>query len=479
MLNAVPNLKKACRRGGQTLAALTLAASVAVIACIDTVDYTPFLKGTYFQQTRERVKAAQKIQPLVSGPLEAGFGRSRLTPTLAAADEDAAAGRFRSLPLAGYGDRGGKPATGAHDELAAKAVAVRVGGVVAVFVSADVLIIPREVSEMVVNRARTELQLDRRQLYFGATHTHASLGGWGEGFVAEAFAGEFQPGVRIWMAECLFAAMRQALADLQPATLREGIFGEPKWVRNRVVGKLGEVDPDFAFLEFTQAGGATAVIGSYAAHATVLSSGNMEFSADYPGAWQRQVEKRPRTHALFFSGAVGSHSPVAGGNTFEHAEKMGAALAEATLAQLALAPATQQVTLGVAGLHVALPELHVRVTEGLRLRPWVARQLLPVGDATFIQAVRLNQAVWVSTPCDYSGELALGAKNELLRHGIRANLTSFNGDYLGYVIPGRYYHLGGYEPRVMSFFGPAMPDYLDHLVRALTRSVYPQEFAPD
>ncbi|MBE0540051.1 MAG: hypothetical protein IH623_01510 [Verrucomicrobia bacterium] len=48
-----------------------------------------------------------------------------------------------------------------------------------------------------------------------------------------------------------------------------------------------------------------------------------------------------------------------------------------------------------------------------------------------------------------------------------AVITSFNGDYIGYVICARYYHLDGYEPRVMSFFGPNVPDYFDEMIRAM------------
>jgi hypothetical protein len=46
--------------------------------------------------------------------------------------------------------------------------------------------------------------------------------------------------------------------------------------------------------------------------------------------------------------------------------------------------------------------------------------------------------------------------------------TSFNGDYIGYVIPLKYYHLNGYEPRTMSFFGPNVPDFFVDLIRTMT-----------
>ena len=152
-------------------------------------------------------------------------------------------------------------------------------------------------------RLATELNLSRTQLYLSATHTHASIGGWGQGLVGEAFAGEFQPGARIWLADRIAAAVRDAVHDLKPASFGHGRFSAPEFIRNRLVGAVGKVDP--------------------------------EFSADYPGSWQRAV------------------------------------------------------------------------------------------------------------------------------------ITSFNGDYIGYVISPRYYHMNGYEPRVMSFFGPCVPDYFDELIRTL------------
>jgi hypothetical protein len=41
--------------------------------------------------------------------------------------------------------------------------------------------------------------------------------------------------------------------------------------------------------------------------------------------------------------------------------------------------------------------------------------------------------------------------------GTSVAVTSFNGDYVGYVIPSRYYTMDGYEPRTLSFFGPQLP----------------------
>lgn len=241
----------------------------------------------------------------------------------------------------------------------------------------------------------------------------------------------------------------------------------PEFVRNRVVGQLGNVDPEFTYLLVKQQEGKMAVLGTYAAHATVLSSDLMEFSADYPGYWQRAIEQATGGMAVFLAGGVGSHSPVPPENGFVGAERMGVALAEKVLGQSSQVSLTNSIAFGMRGLEFSLPPTNVRISDGLRLRPWVARRLVPVRKTTFIQAFRLDHWIWVSTPCDFSGELALETKAYLHSEGVSAVVTSFNGDYIGYVIPLKYYHLDGYEPRTMSFFGPNVPDLFDDLIRRL------------
>jgi hypothetical protein len=399
--------------------------------------------------------------------LAAGFGQALLTPKLNMPADQPLKGEFRSLPLAGYGDRHGKPAEGIHDDLYVKAVALRVGERVGVLVGADALIIPPEVTDQAMERLRREFKLSREQVYFSATHTHSSLGGWGEGIVGEAFAGGFRPGVRNWFADRLVAAISQAIADFQPASFAQGHFGAPDFIRNRLVGRLGKVDPEFNYIYFRQVTGKSAVLGSFAAHATVLSSDMMQFSADYPGCWQHAIEQSTGGMALFLAGGVGSHSPVPPEKGFRGAERMGQALAQQLIEGLSSVSLTNSISFGTLGLEITLPPTNVRLTDGLRLRPWLTKQLLPARPGSFLQAFRIGDSLWFSTPCDFSGELAVGIKDSLRRQGFNAVITSFNGDYIGYVIPLKYYHLDGYEPRTMSFYGPNVPDFLDDMIRAM------------
>jgi neutral ceramidase len=373
------------------------------------------------------------------------------------------------LPLAGYGNRKGKLVTTVHDDVFVKAVAIRVGDRVGIMFGCDALIVPREVADeaaSLLSRYWTNTP-SRRQLYLSATHTHCSIGGWGEGMVGEAFAGKFDPKSREHFATRIVLAATEALADLKPSEFGHGSFVAREFIRNRLVGDLGKVDPEFSYAIIKQQNGRTGVIGSFSAHATVLSGSVFEYSADYPGQWQRAVEEATGGFAMFLGGGVGSHGPVAGESGFAGTERMGRGLAAMLLKQLSKTRMTNSIAFGTLAVDVALPELNERITDGIRLRPWLMEKFLPPQRDSFIQAFRLDDMIWISTPCDYSGELALGIKHMLRARGFAGVVTSFNGDYVGYVIPSRYYHLNGYEPRIMSFYGPYVPDYLDELARTL------------
>jgi neutral ceramidase len=456
---------------GKVLLAMLLLVLGLLVAGVAPVDRRPVETLPCYGEARQRLSdpSAAGLETVRVGELRAGFGKALLSPTLGAEHDDGEAGRFVTLPLAGYGNRQGRPAEGIHDDLWAKAVAFCVGGRTGVVVSADLLIIPREVSADAARRVATRCGVEPEALYFGATHSHSSLGGWGKGLVAEAFAGGFQPAVRLWMAHQLAEAAVSAVRDLTPATLGEARFQADDLVRNRLVGDAGRVDGTFALMRFRQSDGDSATVGSYAAHATVISGGSMQFGGDYPGYWQRGVESVSGGMALFLAGAVGSHAPRPPEGGVDGAKRMGEELARRSVEALSKVETRGRAALGWATLVTPLPLLQPRITDGWRVREWVARRFLPVGSESRLQALRIGSSVWLSTPCDYSGELALELKEATADLGLQIAVTSFNGDYLGYVVPARYYGMNTYETRVMAFFGPQLPFHFDGLLKDLVR----------
>jgi hypothetical protein len=73
--------------------------------------------------------------------------------------------------------QGGIRPHGVSQDLWVKAVAFAVAGQTGVIVSADALIIPREVAELAVRQVREARGVTRGAVYLSATHTHSSLGG--------------------------------------------------------------------------------------------------------------------------------------------------------------------------------------------------------------------------------------------------------------------------------------------------------------
>ena len=133
------------------LAALLL---LVLLATVTTVDHTPYRDLPAWRETSARLEQLRAATNHVVGELRAGFGRAKLTPALGAERDEPEQGRFWAVPLAGYGARQGRPATGVHQDLWVKAVAVAVADQTGVVVTADALIIPREVGDLAVRQLR-------------------------------------------------------------------------------------------------------------------------------------------------------------------------------------------------------------------------------------------------------------------------------------------------------------------------------------
>lgn len=438
---------------------------IAWVIAIDPVDYQPYWETDYYRATRARLDSSAQTVRSTNGALKVGWAKASITPQIGASITNAEAGIFQETPLAGYGKREGKPATGIHDSLFVKAIAFQVEKNTMVAISADMLIMPPNICEAVTKSVKESLGLKRGDLFFSATHTHGGVGAWSEKMVGEAFSGEPNQAVVDWLIKQISHAIEKALADLQPGRLGWGNFDASELVRNRLVGELGQEDGEFVFGIAEKATGQRAIWGIYGAHATTIDGDNMTFSADYPGYWYERLEDEAFDLAAFFAGGVGSHAPDMEGKNFEKAELLGKALADSVLKYQSNVELKDSLSLAKITVQMDLPEFHVRIMQSQRLAPFISKSLFPTIGNTHIQAARIGDMIWATAPADYSGESARIWKNELLRMGFKGTITSFNGGYVGYLIPAKYYHLNEYESRVMSWFGPGMGPYAEEMLR--------------
>jgi hypothetical protein len=194
---------------------------------------------------------------------------------------------------------------------------------------------------------------------------------------------------------------------------------------------------------------------------------NMEISGDYPGFWQRKMEKSGVDLAIFMAGSMGSQTNRGEGEGFERPRFIGESLADSTLVHTSNLMLSDSVVFNSATLNLNLPEYHFRISTTRNLSTYLTNKLMPYPENAVLQVLRIGNMIWVSTPADFSGEYALQFKNTLSAKGFDANITSFNGSYVGYIIPGRYFYLDEYEPKTMGMFGPTMGDYTFHLINQL------------
>jgi neutral ceramidase len=432
------------------------------------VERESYFNDDYYKKTEAVIDSMKPV--LETGSLQAGFAKVSITPTLNSKEDNFEEGKFVEMPLSGYGGREGKPATGIHDSIFLKAAAVKVGSQTAVFVGADLLIMPPNVVDSVTVLLNAK-GIRRDQVFYSATHTHSSLGAWGPGKLGEQFSGKENANVERWLTQQIVEVVVSAVADLKPAKISTGNYNIPKYTRNRLIGKTGVKNNDFSYIVLEQAGHKKAIIGSYSAHATSLGE-NMEISADYPGYWQRKMEATSFDYAVFFAGSVGSQSHAGGeGEKFDKPKFIGESLADSLRAPLSKLVFTDTIAFSSISLKMNLPEFHIRLTPEINLATALSEKVLPFKGDIYLQAVRLGNMIWITTPCDFSGEFALQLKNSLAAYGFNANVSSFNGGYVGYIVPGRYFYLDEYEPKSMGWFGPNMGEYTMDMIRQITRVI--------
>lgn len=398
------------------------------------------------------------------GPLQAGWASARITPPV-------------GTPLAGFGDRQGKPSTGVHDELYVKAVALSDGKDTAVLVGSDMLIVPDNIADLARAQAAEKTGLTANDILFNASHTHSGPGAWAPGLAASLFGGAYDEKIMQGIADAFASAIVEAYTALGPAEMAHGDIDVPDFIRNRA--HEGPVDSKLSYLVIRKEGGELCHVISYSAHPTVLGGSNMEFSGDYPGYLQRAIETEAGGMAIFLVGATGSMGPkIDGPDGFTRAQSMGEALARRVLDDEKGASFEEKVEVASAGFPFKTPPLQFRLNANWRLSPYFF-SMVGLDDTAWVTGVRLGEVFLYGTPCDMSGEISRDLKEWAGARGVDLWVLSFDGDYIGYVSPLKYYSLpkdktDDYEMYTMSWTGPNQEAFFTDLLHHLVETMSPQ-----
>lgn len=434
-----------------TLLAILL---LMVATMVTTIDRTPYKEMPYYKQWKQDVAKLrpQPVADTVGADFKAGWAKINITP-------------LEPGPMAGYGKRKGKHYTAVHDSIYVRTVIIDNGISKAAIVTADMLIMPPNITERVkALLPATGFTFD--QVYFGAIHSHNSLGGWYNTITGKLFAGAYDERVVETVAQAVIQSIQNAKNNLQPATISFGQVSDTTNIKNRLVGKEGIVDPWIRNIEFTGKNGQKALISSYAAHATVLGSGIMELSRDYAGQLVDDLEDGEANFAVYMAGAVGSMAPVAQGTEDFAKVKNQAKSVEKTIQTVLGIMEKQPDILRSVTLPLPLRDPRPKILPNFALRSWVFKWAF--GDVpSFVKALRIGNILMVGLPCDFSGELMPELTAYAAQKGLHLMVTSFNGGYVGYITNDKYFDRDLYETKTMSWFGPYNGAYFQEVVKDL------------
>ncbi len=263
-----------------------------------------FVLSVFFLTTTSFIAVAQE-----EVGWRAGVAKIKITPSF-------------SMWLAGYSARE-EPSNGTLHDLWAKAIALQdQEGNRAVLITADLVGVPKQISDDVRDLLHKKLDLERRQIILNTSHTHT-------GPVLNEALLDIYPLDRSDLKKIdrysqtliknLVQVVEDAFSALEPVQIYSG-NGVARFQVNRRNNKeatlirqhelQGPNDHAVPVIKVVRSEGSLLAIAfGYACHPTVL--GINQWSGDYPGFAQIELEKaHPGVTALFFQGAGADQNPM-------------------------------------------------------------------------------------------------------------------------------------------------------------------------
>ncbi len=190
----------------------------------------------------------------------------------------------------------------------------------------------------------------------------------------------------------------------------------------------------------------------------------MGLSGDYPKYLNQALEARDYDFALFAAGTVGSHRPIAPGNTPEKVQEYAAGLDSAIWLRMTQFATLKNPRIQHSKLDISLREPHLRISDNLRIRPWLFNYLL--GDTNpHFDFTQLGNLLLITSSGELSGVFYEEWDRLAKENGLNLIVTTFNGGYIGYITPDELYDEHYHEVRETNWYGPGNGHYFDQLIR--------------
>lgn len=398
-----------------------------------------------------------------------GVGKAVITPPL-------------GLPMAGYAFRGSRGAEAVLDELEARVFWFQAesasgenGAVDSVLIiTADLIGFDEQLTAEIRGELASRFGLQPEAVLLAASHTHSGP----QTCRNMVDVGAVDWGYLSTLRAQVLAAAETARQNMQSVSIRYGCGHLSGYAINRrliVNGKAvaapnpeGVRDDDVPVISCWSADGRLiGVLFQYTCHPTVL--GEYRYSADYPGAARRHVERELGATAAFLPGCFGDvrpHCVLVGGKSFrrgtaEDVAAFGAALGGEV----------------VRVVQMAGPARGVHASSGLAAQAGtITLPLAQAGQTASLSWQRLDLADGL-TLVALGGELSVEYGHFI--KGLRPNHVAIPLGYangmVGYIPTAQQFAEGGYEPDTSTpYFGLPAPfdPQIEDIIHSVLRDVF-------
>jgi hypothetical protein len=401
---------------------------------------------------------SQTVAAAVPSPLQLGFAKRVITPAIGA----------KPVYLAGFDND--RKATGVHDDLWARAVAVGDGRQKVAIVSVDLIGFFH--ADVLKARELLQRRVPGAVLVVASTHDHEgpdTMGLWGGGRFSSGVDPLYLESVRQAVAE----TAAEALSRLRPAHL---VFGQARTPGLVEDGRLPKVIDDslVAMQAIAEDGRTLGTVVNWSSHPEALGGENTLLTSDFPHYLRARMEERLGGTCVFLVGSIGGlmtplgvelrgpDGTVIPKDSFALAQAVGERAADAALEALASGRPSASQTLEHRSATVFVPLenrlFRLALFVGVLDRPLFssgrpATSLFGADMRTEVGYLRIGDAEALLVPAEIYPELVFGGIQEPQDPGadfpgaprerpLRALLTSeyrmvlgLANDEIGYVIP--------------------------------------------
>ena len=415
-----------------------------LIFTIGPIDRTPLVEQPFYQKMM--VKLDSSKPKVAHGKIEAAWNRVNITPS-------------GNMPMAGYTVRDHFDSV--HDSLYANLLLLKIGNKRVALISLDLLIFPPKLKKRLLELQ--ENNHDSTFLYLSASHTHNGVGGWDDSIGGEIAFGDYH---KEWIELTAQKLLKQLQVAYLPAKLKYWESEANNILENRITVKEGVTEGTIRGLIIERSDSTTACLFSYSAHATSIRKKIQSLSGDYPAAVIQNLSKK-FNFTMFMSGMVGSHMfNIKDVENFDLVKKVSDSVTHKIFQRKEFIP-VDSITISTANIPIEFGSSQLRITKNLKINDWLFRAVFNrlQGNLTYL---KLGNVVMLGTPCDFSGEIFVRQNLKQLQSQNTDHLfiTSFNGDYTGYITYDGHYdtqqHTELYE---MNWVGPYYGDYFSRIIQ--------------